>query len=89
NKNNADIIMYPNPNKGTFKVQVNNLGADNGDLIIVDMIGREVFKSNYSVKSNHDIIEVNGLNIAPGTYHLILSNNGVNLVRKSFVIITE
>ena len=88
-KNSADVIMYPNPNKGTFKVQVNNLGADNGELMIVDMLGREVYKSTYTVKSNNDIIEVNGLNIAPGTYHLVLSANGANLVRKSFVIIAD
>jgi len=88
-KNNAEVSMYPNPNKGTFKVQVNNLGTDNGDLIIVDMIGREVYKSSFDVNTKNDIIEVNGLNIAPGTYHLVLSNLGVNLVRKSFVIIAD
>ncbi|MFZ4796122.1 MAG: PKD domain-containing protein [Bacteroidia bacterium] len=88
-KNSAELTMYPNPNKGTFKVQVNNLDAKNGDLMIVDMLGREVYKSTYAVKSNNDIVEVNGLSIAPGTYHLVLSANGANLVRKSFVIIAE
>jgi hypothetical protein len=88
-KNNAEINMYPNPNKGTFKVKVNNLIAANCDLIIVDILGREVYKSNYVIKSNNDVIEVNGLNIAPGTYYLVLNTNGAKIARIPFVIITE
>jgi PKD repeat protein len=89
NKKNAEINMFPNPNKGTFKVKVNNISAANGDLIIVDMIGREIYKLNFAVKSNNDIIEVNGLNIAPGTYHLVLNTNEATIARIPFVIITE
>lgn len=86
---NTELSMYPNPNKGTFKVQINNLKEFAGDLLVVDMLGREIYKSTYSVKSNNDIIEVNGLNISPGTYHLVINAKGANIARKSFVIIGE
>ncbi|MFZ4796988.1 MAG: PKD domain-containing protein [Bacteroidia bacterium] len=89
NQPKSEISMYPNPNKGTFKVQVNNLNITHGDLIIVDMLGREVYKSTYDVKSKNDIVEVNGLNISSGTYNLVLSSNGVTHNRISFVIIAE
>ncbi|MFA9213882.1 MAG: PKD domain-containing protein, partial [Candidatus Methylacidiphilales bacterium] len=84
-----NFTLFPNPNKGSFKVEVSNLNTNNGDLIIVDMLGREVYKSTFLNKMPSNIIELSNLNIAPGTYHLILSNNGTNLARKSFVIIAE
>ncbi len=89
NQSFAEISLFPNPNKGTFKVLINNLKTNNGDLIIVDMIGREVYKTNYKLKSNNDVIEINGLNLAPGTYNVILNSNNTTISRKSLVIITE
>ncbi len=85
----ADISMYPNPNKGSFKVELHNLKVNNGQLVIVDMIGREIFKTNYNVKSNNDIIEINLSGVAAGTYNLVLNSNGITQARKSFVIIAE
>ncbi|MFZ4796121.1 MAG: PKD-like domain-containing protein [Bacteroidia bacterium] len=89
NKLNNEVSLYPNPNKGTFKVQVNNMKVTNGSLTVVDMLGREVYQSTYSVHSNNDVIELNGLDLSSGTYHLILSDKGETKVRIPFVIVAE
>jgi hypothetical protein len=83
----SEIEMFPNPNKGSFKLHVNNLKGSNGDLIIIDMLGREIYRTNYSIKTSTEIIDVLNLNIAAGTYNLVLSSNGVIQARKSFVMI--
>jgi hypothetical protein len=83
----SEIEMFPNPNKGSFKLHVNNSKGSNGDLIIIDMLGREIYRTNYSIKTSTEIIDVLNLNIAAGTYNLVLSSNGVIQARKSFVMI--
>ncbi len=85
----TDVSMYPNPNKGSFKVKVNNLNVNEGEIAVVDMLGREIYKTNFNNKANVELIEINNLNAAPGTYHLVISSNGNVSARKSFVIIAE
>ncbi len=85
----TDVSMYPNPNKGSFKVKVNNLNVNEGEIVVVDMLGREIYKTNFNNKAGIELVEINNLNAAPGTYHLVISSNGNVAARKSFVIIAE
>lgn len=84
-----DLAMYPNPNKGSFKVKLHNLKVADGEILVVDMLGREIYKTTFNNKSGIDLVEINNLNAAPGTYHLIISSNGNVAARKPFVIIAE
>lgn len=86
---NNDLAMYPNPNKGSFKVKLHNLKVADGEILVVDMLGREIYKTTFNNKSGVDLVEINNLNAAPGTYHLIISSNGNVAARKPFVIIAE
>jgi ELWxxDGT repeat protein len=37
--------IYPNPNNGTFTLQLDNTNFSNGSIKVHDMMGREIFKS--------------------------------------------
>jgi hypothetical protein len=92
-KNNAivanDFTLFPNPNKGSFKVKVVNATANDGNILIVDVLGREISTLPYNLMGNNDIIEVNTQNLKSGTYYLILNANNSSQVRKQFIVVAD
>jgi hypothetical protein len=88
-KKSTEVSLYPNPNNGNFVVEVTNLTAKEGDVTVVDMLGREVYKATYNVNANKANIEVNNLNVESGSYFIVLSANGVTQARKQFVMVSK
>ncbi|MFY7733960.1 MAG: SdrD B-like domain-containing protein, partial [Bacteroidia bacterium] len=82
------IDLYPNPNYGTFKIDLTNTNINNADVIIYDIFGKEVYRNNFNV-SNSNIIDIANLDIATGNYNLVISSNGETKARKQFVKIIE
>ncbi len=81
--------VYPNPNNGSFTIQLKNTADKNGTITIVDMLGRTVYESLYKLNNNEDIISISQLHLKEGTYNVIIGKkDGVNS-RKSFVVIGE
>lgn len=69
NMNNRPNI-YPNPNKGTFKVRMDVLNSGRGDLMIFDMTGKIVLKQSLNLVSGHNELEVSKVGIPSGVYIL-------------------
>ena len=72
------FVVYPNPNKGTFTVQFDEL-ISNYDIQIVDQSGRIVLDNNY--KQNSDLTQnlVLSSNAAAGVYFItIKTDKGVS-----------
>ncbi len=67
NETNNSVIIYPNPNKGSFKLQTTNKIL-NAELIIINSIGQNVHEQKIISGANE--IETNGL--STGLYHYIL-----------------
>jgi PKD repeat protein len=89
NSNSNNLTLYPNPNKGTFKFQLNSNEIINGEIKVVDLLGRDIYKANINGNTKTESIDLNSLSIAPGTYNLVILNNGNVYARKAFVIIAE
>jgi PKD repeat protein len=89
NNNNNNLTLYPNPNKGTFKFQLNSNEIINGEIKVVDLLGRDIYKANINGNTKTESIDLNSLSIAPGTYNLVILNNGNVYARKAFVIIAD
>jgi PKD repeat protein len=87
--NVSKVELYPNPNAGTFKVKYSGLDLENGLITIVNILGQEVFRTNLKTNFSNNEIEINNLNIANGTYYLVISSKGVTKARKQFVNIAE
>lgn len=72
------IIIYPNPNKGEFKISFDK--ESNRKIEILDINGKIVFTTN----SNDKLVKLN-LKLIPGNYFLkVNGNNEVNTL--SFII---
>lgn len=47
-KSDINIILYPNPNKGTFSLNLSNIIANRIKLSVFNILGEKVFEENYS-----------------------------------------
>jgi hypothetical protein len=59
--------LYPNPNNGSFKLKIDKQ-ADNGELVLINSIGQEVYSQK--IQQGENIIITQGL--ASGLYNYIL-----------------
>lgn len=81
----TDIMVYPNPSNGNFRLQVN--GYENTDMtvLITNAIGQVVYNSNISVNESITVMDINLSDLASGTYSLKLIN-GDNVTTRNIVI---
>ena len=67
NKPQSNLLIYPNPNNGTFTFQVSNkLGT--GIVSIYDLSGKSVYQSTISVNQTNQEFQVLPLNLNAGIY---------------------
>jgi len=79
-----NVILYPNPNTGIFRVRLKGLPAEKIELNIVDIRGRHMFKSIISdFYGEHT--EIMQQDLASGTYILEVKSDATNL-RTQFII---
>jgi hypothetical protein len=75
---NYNINLYPNPNNGSFIVELPN--DKNAVIIVRNVLGQEVLKQNASLVNSIELNEVNS-----GVYYLTISINGSVVCNKPFV----
>ncbi len=68
-KNNI-LLMYPNPNNGSFKLQIEN-EIENGELILLNSLGQKVHEQKI-IKGDNNI---NTHNLASGLYNCVVLQN--------------
>jgi hypothetical protein len=78
------ISLIPNPNDGNFTVEVSTLGKSLIDMRIIAANGATVFEKT-RVLSDGKYVGAMNLNLAPGSYTLIVVVNNVSKVHK-FVV---
>jgi hypothetical protein len=80
------ILLYPNPNKGQFHIEINGLSEDKYSLSIVNSIGVKIY--DYPISNNGQSnfsSDIHLRTLAKGLYFLRLeSKNGIQI--KKFVI---
>jgi len=81
-----DLVLYPNPNNGSFKLTFKDLSSDEFVVSIVDMLGRQVYLNNVDFKGSKEM-NLTDLDLAPGSYNIILNGSNDVFARKSFVVI--
>jgi hypothetical protein len=74
----SDLVIYPNPSKGTFAIQ----GPDKGyDIKVTDLLGEVLFKGHSSAAFYK--ADIGGA--APGVYIVEINAGEVNVVKKVLV----
>lgn len=79
----ADISAYPNPANGFVNFNVELQGAQNAELAIVDMLGKQVYVSRVSANQNH---KVNTSTFKQGIYFYSIKVGGQVLETKKLVV---
>ena len=81
-----EIIIYPNPNKGIFIIEIKNNMFCDVILIIRDNLGREIKKQVFNKNTNFFNKKINIQNVVSGFYFVeIIFNNKQRYVKKIIV----
>lgn len=80
------IAVYPNPNNGSFKVDLSLNGADNVELVLINTVGQIMYREYLGQIGAHTSTELNIDNLTPGVYHLYVRANGKATTVKIIVI---
>ena len=69
-----NVLLYPNPTKGIFQLQINNFSASDSNIMltIYDITGKKVFEK---LNSSSSILEYNISNLQNGVYYWILTSD--------------
>lgn len=83
--NGLSISLFPNPNKGKFKLNFIGLINDKIEITIHNTSGMLVFKKEYKTESNelHESIDLD--NCSEGVYFIHFSSKNINITRKIVV----
>lgn len=84
NKSNMGIAITPNPNNGNFSLSVLTPSKTSLNIRITSMNGKVVFE-NQEVESNGAYNELYQLNLTPGSYNVIITNETGSVVKKMVV----
>ena len=66
-KEGITVRIYPNPNNGSFKIQIDN-EINNGELILINSLGQKVYEQTVRQGINN----INTSDLAKGLYNYIL-----------------
>jgi serine protease AprX len=85
-----EVLIYPNPNQGTFRFEFLNAenSSEQADVRIIDALGKEIFKSCVGRSENHFFGEVTLADLADGIYLLELLFNEQRVVQR-FQIVSQ
>jgi hypothetical protein len=75
---NGTLLVYPNPNNGSFTVDMSTLGSGNKTIIVRDVTGREVMKKMTNAATEH--VEISGS--SSGIYFLDVQLDSTHLIKK-------
>ncbi len=69
-----DVSLHPNPNNGTFTLEING-DIKNGELLVINSFGQKVHHQKVIPGTN----EINTSNLVQGFYHYILTENKIRV----------
>lgn len=76
-----NLSVYPNPNKGTFTISLDNASNTLYEITLTDLSGRVVYTSTIS----GGIHQIQSDNLADGSYLLNLHSNSISVSKKIVV----
>lgn len=77
NSPEIDFSLFPNPNNGSFKIQLNAATVNGYSLIVTDVTGREVYSADLS--ANETQIDID--NASNGTYLMTVVGDNVRITK--------
>jgi hypothetical protein len=75
------ILLYPNPNQGTFHIRINKEISE-GEFVLSDVLGRTVYSKNLYLGEN----EITTTELSKGLYHYSILQNKTHIQTGKIVI---
>lgn len=83
--NSEEMAIYPNPNQGSFSVELSVIEASDAVLELLDLSGKSILKKNTRFVSGKNKETVNTVGLANGAYQLRLSYPGKTIHRQIII----
>src|SRR5690606_23093504 len=80
---NNTFSLYPNPNKGIFTLE-GAAAPGNYTISITNILGQELYQQRAKVSRDKLHVELNGGELAAGTYYLVVAKDGERVAMKKF-----
>ncbi|MBR9845276.1 MAG: T9SS type A sorting domain-containing protein [Algicola sp.] len=80
----SDFVIYPNPNKGTFNVVINNSNSEDVNISVFDIRGRRIFDNIYDGSPSFN--QTVSLENAQSGVYLVTIDNGIHKATKRIII---
>ena len=80
----SDVVIYPNPNKGTFNVAVNSSNSEDLKITVFDIRGRRIFDNIYEGSPSFN--QTVSLDNAQSGVYLVSVENGTHKITKRVII---
>jgi len=78
----SNINLYPNPNSGSFVVDLSKVNASMANVAVVDMLGKVVYNSNTFSTNANPIHSIDINNASNGIYFVRITADGVTVTSK-------
>ena len=87
-KDRGVIILYPNPNRGTFTLEISNVSYKNIELNVYNILGKLVYHINEEAQTTSGIYskKIDLINYPAGVYFLQIIDDNNNRTNKKIVI---
>jgi len=85
NNQSLDLLtgqIFPNPNKGTFSLDLLSRNDEQVEIKILNNLGQLVFSENRQIEAGKNQINIQLSDLQTGIYCLYLTNNHQTVVRK-------
>jgi len=89
--NNAELMVFPNPNKGAFRINFTATKAGNMQLSATDVSGRVVYRQQITANEGVNTVEINMPENAcrPGLLRFVLADDKAHTHDAATVLIVE
>ena len=74
--------VYPNPSSAKFYIELKGITSNGTQIKIIDMLGKEIS----SFEATADVIEIDAISYAPGTYYVRLQHADKLLIKPIVIV---
>ena len=78
------VSVFPNPNKGDFRIQLNGYESGEAQVMIINAVGQLMYDATISIDANASVHDIS-LNLAAGTY-IVKVINGSEIVTNTIIV---
>ena len=77
-----DLVVYPNPSDGLFKIQFNSKINQSINLVLYNTLGEKIFRENFELFFGNNTMKIDLSNFPNGLYSIEINSNNSKIYKK-------